>query len=184
MVQPLPAVAEATPPGKAAQTTGDPPPPPPPVVDTGIKYCGSIIGPRWSSALLSSGDTKEMVAEGQTFQGAKLVEVLANKVVVEDGAGRRDLTLEVRPATLFPDNSSVHAAATPGSNPDTIPPGFDKLPPEEQMRYLNEKRNGNIINGERVGKPPTTGVPPPRPAPRPMTPMTPKNEKPIGKEGR
>jgi hypothetical protein len=189
VVQPLPE-PQAEPPQATKADPGQKPPEEtaPPVVDTGIRYCGSLIGPRSSGAFLCLGNEKAIVSEGQLFQGAKVVQVFPDKVVIEDSAGRRDLTVEARSASLFPDNPTVRAGGVtqPGVT-EGLPPGFDKWEPERQTEYMNLKKNGNPMGGEKAGRPtlpasPNRPVPIPRPQNNPQ--FNPKNEKTIGKEGR
>lgn len=176
----LPAAAEvakieAPPPVEAAKTAPDP------VADTGIKYCGSIFGPRSSGALLSSGDTKMIVPEGESFQGAKVVKVLPDKVVIEDSAGQREVTLEVRAATLFPEAGPARPAT--GMSTLEIP---SNAPPDEQRRIADFNAKARQMNSEGAHElqrpmPVFNGAPTPaRPVPRPNLP---KNEK-IGKDVR
>src|SRR5437868_5832698 len=77
-----------------ASVVTTPPPPPPP--DTDWTYLGPIQESSRLLALISTGDHQKVLAEGRKYGDTRLVSVMSDEIVVENGSGRHHITRSER----------------------------------------------------------------------------------------
>jgi type II secretion system protein C len=112
-----------------------------PLAPAELGVAGVVAGttPERSSAILTSGERRRVVAVGESAFGARLVSVATDAVVVEVGGERRELRLPAARLAELPRAAAPARALPPGAPPeDPATPARDMARDEVQRRLGEE----------------------------------------------